>query len=220
MIPVFLSLIALVAYAFGGINGSILVSRRVFGQDVRRLGSRNASYANFVQVFGPKWGMAVLGVDALKTAIPVLGGMLLMKIPGTGYPVLGALFAGFCCVLGDCYPWRFRFKGNKGVVGCAVALLLADWRAGLVALAFYVVAIAFSRMASLASLVMAFSGAILCWCFIPATQMKGMAGLLALFTALVMALRQRQSIGRILAGTEPRIRWGKRADDKMKEDRF
>lgn len=220
MTPVLLSVIAIVAYLFGGINGSVFISNRVFHEDVRRRGSRNASYANFVQVYGSRWGLAVIAVDVVKTAIPALLGMLLMNIPGTGYPKIGVLFAGFCTVLGDCYPWRYRFKGNMGVTCCVTALWLVDWRVGMIALVFYLVALAFSRMVSLAGLVMSIAGPILCWCFVATEQLRGIAGLLALFMACVIVFRQRAALGRILSGTEPRVRWGRQANDRMMDDRF
>ena len=220
MTPVLLSVIAVVAYLFGGINGSVLLSRRVFKKDIRRLGSRNASLANFMQVFGTKMGAAVVGVDAAKTLIPGLLGMLLMSIPGTGYPKIGVLFAGFCTVLGDCFPWRYRFKGNMGVTCCAAALWLTDWRIGLIACVFYGVTLLFSRMVSLAGLVLCAAGPILCWCFVPAEQLRGQAGLLALLAACVVAFRQRAAIRRIVDGTEPRVRLGRQANDRMKNDGF
>lgn len=220
MTPVLLSVIAIVSYLFGGINGSVLISNRVFHRDVRRCGSRNASYANFVQVFGTRWGLAVIGVDVAKTAIPALLSMLLMNIPGTGYPKIGVLFSGFCTVLGDCYPWRYRFKGNMGVTCCATALCLVDWRVGVIALVFYGVALAFSRIVSLSGLILCVAGPILCWCFVPGTQLRGIAGLLALFMACVIAFRQRAAIGRILSGREAYVRWGRQASDRMNDEDF
>lgn len=220
MTPVLLSVIAIVAYLFGGINGSVLVSNRVFHKDVRRYGSRNASFANFVQVFGSRWGLAVIAVDVAKTAIPALLGMLLMNIPGTGYPKIGVLFAGFCTVLGDCYPWRYRFKGNLGVTCCATALCLVDWRVGAIALVFYGVALASSRIVSFAGLVLCAAGPILCWCFVPSTQLSGIAGLLALFMACVIAFRQRAAIGRLITGREARVRLGRQASDRMTTEDF
>jgi len=220
MIAFLLIVIALLAYFCGGINSALTISRLVFKEDIRRLGSRNASFANFVQVYGQSWGMAAIALDVIKTAVPALLGMLILKIPGNGYEVIGILFAGFCAVLGDCYPWRFRFRGARGIPGCLTALTMADWRAGLVACIIYVVVLAFSRMASLAGMVAALSGSVLCWAFVDTADMKGLAGLLALFMALVILFRQRKTFGDILSGRESQIRWGRQADEKMRDDRF
>lgn len=220
MIPLLLSLLAVIAYLFGGLNSSVFISRLVFKQDIRRQGARNASFANFVQVYGQSWGLAVIGTDVIKTAVPCLLGMLLMKIPRENMEIVGVLFAGFCAVLGDCYPWRYRFRGAFGVTGCITALALADWRAGLVAIAIYLVVLSFSRMTSLAGLVTGLSGCILCWSFVENTDRKGLAGLLALFMALVMLFRQRKNLANILGGREKQFRWGRQAEDKMRDDRF
>lgn len=220
MIAFLLIVLALVAYFFGGINGPVFVSNLVFKEDIRRQGARNAGYENFVQVYGQNWGLAVIAVDVLKTAVPALLGLLLMKIPGSGYEVIGVLFAGFCAVLGDCYPWRYRFRGARGIPGCITALFLADWRAGLVSLMLYIVVLAFSRMTSLAGMAAAVSGCFLCWAFVETADMKGLAGLLALFMALVILFRQRKAFGSILSGREKQMRWGRQAEDKMRDDRF
>ena len=220
MIPLLLSLIALIAYIFGGINSSVFISNKIFQKDVRRYGSHNASFANFIQVFGQKWGAAVILIDVVKTAIPCFIGMLLMKIPGSGFGTLGVLFAGFCTVLGDCYPWRFRFKGNFGVVSCLTALWIADWRVGLLSSAVYGIVLAFTRLNSLAGMLLAFSGSLFSWCFVSAENCKGLCGLLALFSAVVIIFRQREALLRILNGRESRVHWGKKAEDLLKEDRF
>lgn len=220
MIPLLLVLIALISYFFGGINSPVFISNKLFQKDVRRYGSHNASYANFIQVFGQKWGAAVILTDVIKTAIPCFLGLLLMKIPGSGFGPLGVLFAGFCTVLGDCYPWRFRFKGNFGVVSCITALWIADWRVGLLSSAVYGVVLAFTRMTSLAGMLLAITGSLFTWCFVSAENCKGLCGLLVLFSALVILFRQREALLRILSGSESRVHWGKQAEDVLRNDRF
>ncbi len=220
MIPLLLSLIALVAYILGGINSPLFVSQLVFKEDLRRLGRRNASFENFLQVYGRGWSMVVLALNVVKTVIPALLALLLMKIPGSGFGPVSVLFAGFCVVLGDCYPFRFRFRGAAGVTPCITALCLADWRAGLVAMLLFVVVIAFTRLPNLAGMVAAASGCLSCWAFVGSGQMKGMCGLLALFTAIIIIFRQRKSFAGILSGREHQIQWGRQADERMREDRF
>jgi len=59
-----------------------------------------------------------------------------------------------------------------------------------------------------------------CWIFVDAAQLKGLAGLLALFTGLVILWRHRMNILRIAKKRKPRIRWGRQPDKKYREDRF
>ena len=220
MIPLLLIVIALVSYFFGGINSPIFVSNLIFKEDIRRLGRRNASFENFVQVYGQAWSAVVVFMNVVKTVIPALLGLLLLKIPGDNYGPVGVLFAGFCVVLGDCYPWRYRFRGAHGVTVSLTVLTLADWRAGLVALALYFVVLAFTRISSLSGIVACFSGCLSCWAFVSSDNMKGLCGLIALFMALVVIFRQRKSFANILAGREQQIHFGRQADEKMRDDRF
>ena len=93
MIPLLLLITAAISYFLGSLNGALILSRYVFRKDIRKYGSGNAGYTNFVRVFGSKWGPAVIAVDILKTVIAVLVGALLMSFPGEGFPVVGKLFA-------------------------------------------------------------------------------------------------------------------------------
>ena len=62
------------AYALGCVNGSILVSKYIFGDDIRNHGSGNAGLTNFYRTFGTKGVVGVLLSDILKAVIAVLLG--------------------------------------------------------------------------------------------------------------------------------------------------
>ena len=47
-----LIIIAVISYLLGSLNGSIIVSRRLFHKDIRRYGSGNAGLTNFHRTFG------------------------------------------------------------------------------------------------------------------------------------------------------------------------
>ena len=117
---------------------------------------------------------------------------------------------------------RPRMGFTAAVVGVLLVtvLTLADWRAGLVAVALYFVVLAFTRISSLSGIVACLSGCLSCWAFVTVDNMKGLCGLLALFMALVVIFRQRKSFANILAGREQQIHFGRQADEKMRDDRF
>lgn len=217
MTVLLLVLIALIAYALGALNSPTLLARFVFGKDLRRMGNGRASYANFTHVFGDRWGLAVMGVDVLKGVIAVLLGALLLSIPGDGFPVIGKLFAGFCLTLGSVYPIQNKFRGSKGIICCIITLWLTDWRVGLVASAVYIIVIAFSQYVSLAGLCACVSGVPAAWIFISGENLKGLAGTLALFMALVIVWRNRGSIFRLLEHKEPKVKWGNQTEKKMRD---
>lgn len=220
MIPLLLIITAVITYFLGSLNGALLLSRFVFGKDIRKYGSGNAGYTNFVRVFGSKWGAAVIAVDILKTVIAVLVGALLMSVPGQGFPVVGKLFAGFCALMGHVYPVQYKFRGGKGVICCLTTLVLADWRVGLVSIAVYIIVVAFAQYVSLASLCACFVGALATWAFVPAENLKGLCGTLVLFMVLVIVWRHRGNIFRLLEHKEPKVKWGRRPESRLRDDSF
>ena len=220
MIPLLLLITAVAAYFLGSLNGALILSLFVFRKDIRKYGSGNAGYTNFVRVFGSKWGPAVIAVDILKTVIAVLVGALLMTIPGEGYPVVGKLFAGFCAVLGHVYPLQYQFRGGKGVLCCMTALWLADWRVGLVATAVYIIVVAFSQYVSLASMCACVVGTLATWVFVDAAQLKGLCGTLVLFMTLIILWRHRGNIFRLIERKEPKVKWGRRPESRLRDDSF
>ena len=216
-------LIAILGYGLGALNGAMILSKFIFHKDIRKYGSHNAGYTNFVRVFGSKWGPAVFAVDILKTAIAVMaGGLLMLLVDRSGdFVTVGRLFAGFCTVLGHMYPFQYQFRGGKGVACCMATLWLADWRVGLVATGVFVIVIAFSQYVSLASMSACLVGALATLVFTPSENLKWVCGALVFITALLIIWRHRGNIFRILEHREPRVKWGRpQTDRRMKDDKF
>ena len=95
-----------------------------------------------------------------------------------------------------------RFRGGKGVATAAGVLFGFDPWLGLATIATWVVIVLFFRISSLAALVAAlFAPAYAWWLF-------GLRPLLAVVGAIALLLiwRHRANIGRLMAGSEPRIR--------------
>ena len=124
------------AYALGCVNGSILVSKYIFGDDIRNHGSGNAGLTNFYRTFGTKGVVGVLLSDILKAVIAVLlGGFVFGYF--FGLPMVGKLAATSFVLLGHMYPVTFHFHGGKGVLSGVSALMVIDWRVALLALAVF-----------------------------------------------------------------------------------
>ena len=220
MTAVLLILTAVICYMLGCFSGIRLISGPVLHTDLRTQGNGKETMANFIRCHGIGWAAGAILIDMAKTVVAVLLGALLMKIPGDGYPVVGKLFAGFCVTLGHCYPLPRQFHGGKGVECMAVTLWLADWRVGLVATVIYILLLVFSQYASLAAVIAAASSCFLCWIFVDKTDLKGLAGLLAMFSALAVLWRFRGNIRRLILHREPKIRLGKQPDRMLRDDRF
>ena len=219
MIPLLLIVIAAVSYFLGSLSSPLLLAQFVFHKNIRRRG-KTVTLASFVKAFGTKWGAAAVAIDIVKSVIAVLIGALLMGIPGEGFPVIGKLFAGFCLVLGEVFPVQREFRGGRGVIPLLVALWLTDWRIGILAIGVFVAVLALSQYMSLSSLCACFVGVIGTWIFVDAEQLKGLSGVLVLFSFLVILWRHRGNIEKLIGGKEPKINWGKRTETLLRDDQF
>lgn len=143
-------LITLIAgYLLGNINGSVLVSRLVAKDDVRRHGSGNAGFTNFFRSYGRKNALTVMALDAVKTAAACLiGGMLFSSM---GLALAGTAWGALAVSLGHDFPIFLGFKGGKGIVCGFMSALMIDWRLGLIVLAVFAVCYLPKRLVSLAS---------------------------------------------------------------------
>ena len=102
-------IVAILAYALGSINFSILFTKIFKGVDIRDVNSKNPGASNTTLTLGFKWGVVVFFLDVLKGFIPVFVVRLL-------YPEQDILWvlAGFFALIGHIYPVFYRFSGGKG----------------------------------------------------------------------------------------------------------
>jgi len=201
-LTLFLILTALVSYGLGGLNGAIIASKNLFKRDVRRYGSGNAGLTNFTRVFGFNGAILVVVVDVLKTVLAVLFGRWLLGFEG--YPSVGALFAGFCCMLGHVYPAYYRFHGGKAVLCGGTLVWMIDWRIGLICWSLFLILVIFTKYVSLGSIA---AGAI----FAPAVWAFGYPKLdiiLGLLCGALLVFAHRENLVRLIKGTESKLSIG------------
>jgi glycerol-3-phosphate acyltransferase PlsY len=182
------------AYLVGAIPVGFLVAR-VAGTDIRRHGSGNIGTTNVLRSLGPVPAVLTLAGDVAKGY-----GAVALAAVVAGDPLATAAGA-VAAVVGNCWPVFLRFRGGKGVATGLGALLrlapAATWPAALV----WIAVAATFRYASLASLAAAVCiplGALLLG--YPAAVTVATAG-----AGAVVALRHRENIERLLAGTERRL---------------
>ena len=65
-------IIAIIAYAIGSINFSVLISKKMAGFDVREKGSGNAGTTNMLRSVGKKAAVITLLCDILKGVVAIL----------------------------------------------------------------------------------------------------------------------------------------------------
>ena len=187
------------AYCIGSMSFSIMASKALYGGDIRAEGSGNAGATNMARVHGWGAGLLTLGGDALKAAVCMLAGKALAGEIGF---CLGA--AG--CSLGHCFPVLHGFKGGKGIaVGGAIAFGIA-WPVGACTVGAFLLGALLSKKVSFGSLCGAIAIASSSYFFHVGTPRL----ILAVFCAGLATIRHIPNIKRLIAGTEPDFKAGKR----------
>ena len=201
-------IVAILAYAIGSINFSVLISRKMAGFDVREKGSGNAGTTNVLRAVGLKAALLTLVCDILKGVVAVLIAFLVGKMAQTADKALLIQIAGILVVVGHTFPIFFEFRGGKGIATALGVLLITNWKIGLICLVFAVAIIAITRMVSVGSMSAAVLFPILTL-FIGDNFIVAQVGIKYFIYSLILAafviFNHRENIKRIMNGTENKI---------------
>ena len=183
-------------YLFGSIPFGIILTRLGGAGDLRTIGSGNIGATNVLRT-GRK------GLAATTLLLDLAKGLVAVLVAWRCFP--GAVeLAGAGAMLGHCFPVWLKFRGGKGVATLMGVSLGFAWPIGLVYAVIWLVLLAVTRISSLAGMAAALAAPIAAL----TTGNGRFAPVLALLALLVLILH-RANIGRLFAGSEPRIGGGK-----------
>ena len=197
-------LATLAAYLIGSLSFAVIVSRLMGLNDPRTYGSKNPGATNVLRSGSKSAAGVTLALDVLKGFVPVMATKLWGPEFGLGDGTL-ALVA-LAAFLGHVYPVFFKFKGGKGVATALGVVLGVHWILGLACIASFAIILFFFRYVSLASIAAA--------AFAPFYYLFGdrvawytsKPVMLAIFVmAVILAIRHRENINRLLAGSESKL---------------
>lgn len=219
MIPYYI-IMGMIAYLIGSVNFSILISKKVAGFDVREKGSGNAGTTNMLRTVGKGAAVVTLILDILKGVvaiyIAILYGNIIAKL--TNLQVDNAILvqiAGVFVILGHTYPIYFGFKGGKGVATSLGILLTTNYQIGLICLVFAIVLMILTKMVSVGSLGAAILFPVLTL-FLAKENfiVPGNYLLYSIIIALIVIFNHRSNVQRLLNGTENKISFKKKEEEK------
>ena len=188
------ALVVPLSYLVGSIPFSYLVARSR-GVDVRRVGSGNVGATNVMRSAGKAAGLAAFVLDFLKGLAAAAGAQYVS--PDGPLPAVAAVTA----VLGHMYPVWLRFRGGKGVATGAGAFLPLAPLPTAVALVGFVLALAATRYASIASIVGTITLAVLAFLLgYPESVARAAAA-----AGLLILWKHRGNLDRLARGTESRL---------------
>ncbi len=194
----------LAAYLMGSLSFAVIVSRAMGLSDPRTYGSQNPGATNVLRSGSKPAAIVTLVLDILKGFVPVV----LVKLLGEQFGLADGTVAlvALAAFLGHLYPVFFRFKGGKGVATAVGVVLGVHWILGLACIASFGIILFFFRYVSLASIAAA--------AFAPFYYLFGdrvvwytsKPVMFAIFImAVLLAIRHRENINRLLAGTESKL---------------
>lgn len=209
-------LTALVGYLFGSFNFALILSKKMYNEDIREYGSKNAGTTNMMRTYGKKAaGLTILG-DILKAVFAVAIGCFLMGI------TLGGYVAGLFCVVGHVFPVFYGFKGGKGVATAAAVILMLNPMVFLCVILVFVLAVVFTRYISLGSVLAAALYPLLTYysLFGNSTRLSysGFAFLCSFVIAVIVVAKHHANLSRLAHGTENKFSFKKSREQKNAEE--
>ena len=200
-------IIAIIAYAIGSINFSVILSRKFAGFDVREKGSGNAGTTNMLRSVGKKAAAITLICDVCKGIIAVMLAYVISVCFKDSNGALLVQIAGIAVVIGHTLPIFFEFKGGKGVATSLGVLICINWKIGLLCLVFAIIIMAVTRMVSAGSVTAAILYPVLTLFGIQKDFfiISGSYLIFSIILALIVAFNHRENIKRILEGKENKL---------------
>jgi acyl phosphate:glycerol-3-phosphate acyltransferase len=189
--PYYLAFLA-IGYALGSIPFGFVLTRLAGLGDIRKIGSGNIGATNVLRTGRKGLAALTLLLDGAKGSAAVL--------IGASFGPDMTITAGFGAILGHLWPVWLRFMGGKGVAtGLGILLALAPPVGGLTCLT-WLVAAWLTRYSSGAALAAFGLAPLYAWWLTDPQRFE-----FALVLAFLVGLRHYENIGRLFAGTEPKI---------------
>lgn len=190
--------ILVISYLIGNISPAILISKGIYGKDVRTLGSGNAGTTNMLRNFGKKAAAATLLIDALKGVPCVLLGNWIIGLEF-------GMWCGLAAILGHIWPVCFGFKGGKGVATILGTALAVAPKIALICIAFGLLVMIATKRISPGSLLGTALFPVLVFAFNEPVAMV----VWSLVCVAIIWWKHRENIVRILKGEEPKVSFKK-----------
>ncbi|GAM06166.1 acyl-phosphate glycerol-3-phosphate acyltransferase [Novosphingobium sp. MBES04] len=182
----------LVGYGFGSVPFGLMLTQLAGMDDLRSIGSGNIGATNVLRMGNKKLAAATLLLDLAKGLAAVAMTSLLWP-EWTWLAALGAFF-------GHCFPVWLKFKGGKGVATTAGIAFAYAWPIGLAYAVAWIGLLAVVRISSVAGMSAAVIAPLVAY-LVGQNEAAMVLGVIA----LVVLFQHRANIGRLIAGTEPRV---------------
>ena len=186
------------------------------------MGSGNAGFTNVLRSVGVLPAVLTILGDFGKGIVACLIGKLVFSfidvpgVPSFCIVQYGVYIAGTACLIGHVYPCFFGLRGGKAISTALALLIMTDWRVAALALSIFLIAVFFTRLISLGSILAAISYPISTFCLTyfcdylghrrPATfGYIAITTTLSLLISVFVLYKHKNNFFRLLKGEEKQI---------------
>jgi len=194
------ALSCLIAYVLGSIPNGLWLGKVLWHTDLREHGSHNIGATNAWRTLGKGPGFLIFLLDFLKGLLSVYIASALVGTPLA--MVLAAIFA----IVGHSASLFMGFKGGKGVATGLGVLSMLMPQVTLIVFLVWLALVKITGYVSLGSIVAAACVPVLAYVFGAPVEYL----VFGVAAAILIVVRHRANIGRLLSGTESKIKAGHR----------
>ncbi len=199
-----LVLLLVMAYLLGSIPTAVWMGKWLKDIDVREHGSGNAGATNAMRVLGPRIGLVVLLLDAIKGILAVA--LSFLALDHFASPLVFVVFQlalGAMAITGHVFPVFASFKGGKGIATLLGIILMLFPEAFLICLLVFLAIFLTTRFVSLGSISASIALPVAVIWITDDTMLPKI--LFALAVAVFVPVIHRKNISRLIKGKENRI---------------
>ncbi|MBA3829542.1 MAG: glycerol-3-phosphate 1-O-acyltransferase PlsY [Taibaiella sp.] len=198
-----IAILIVLAYLIGSIPTAVLVSKKVYGIDIREHGSGNAGATNTFRILGSKAGSLVMLVDMLKGFVAVKL-CLLSPFAWNSEPFVNLqIFLGLAAVIGHIFPVWADFRGGKGIATLFGMILSIQPLVAISLVVVFILMLFFTRYVSLSSISASIAFPLLILFIFNEPELS--YRLFAIATAFLVVLTHYKNINRLINGNESKV---------------
>jgi glycerol-3-phosphate acyltransferase PlsY len=195
----------IIAYLLGSVNFALIITKGFAHKDIRSCGSGNAGMTNVLRTLGKGPAALTLLGDFSKGLFAVLiARALFVFVAKQPDFFVGEYLCAFCGLLGHCFPVFFGFKGGKGILVSAGALIALSPLSFAFCLAAFLIGTLLTKYVSVGSIAAAvtFPVAVLMIRLIGKYPHPYLEASMALLIGGIVIFMHRANIKRLIRGEE------------------
>ena len=196
-------LIVTLSYLIGNISCSYIISKFMYGTDIRTKGSKNAGTTNALRTFGFKAGFATFLGDYFKGTIAVLISAFIAEKLKIDID-LARYISVIAVVCGHNWPVFLKFKGGKGVATTYGSLLAVAPLPTVFCMIFFMIVVGVTRYVSVGSMLGVFLFPILMF-----IRRDYMGVWVCIVLSILVVYKHRENIRKLINGNERRLEFKK-----------